>query len=256
MFPLNPSLNKHASLVMWPGLMGKCKCVARRIVFYSNAISALRAEVSLCSTNLKKNPSRVVVVIGFIWKRLMAASRLSSGVQKPSVLTMSVNLRGKTSPPSFNSIGNMIWFAVAKYEESTNKAIELSSVVGCLQNAISEIDNKFVEELQGAKGHVNMVKHLENMKAAYADVEADYVVASSLCNAGFYENDFGWGEGTWLCHGGVDADCPALTNLIVLADTKSGGGIEVQLSLDEELICILESDPEMLSFASVNHCPL
>ncbi|GAA0186013.1 hypothetical protein LIER_33301 [Lithospermum erythrorhizon] len=64
----------------------------------------------------------------------MAASRSRSGVQKPSVFTISVNLRGKTSPPSF-SIGNMI----------------------------------------------------------------------CLWNAGFYENDFGWGEVTWLCHGCVDA---------------------------------------------------
>ncbi|KAG9136638.1 hypothetical protein Leryth_004428 [Lithospermum erythrorhizon] len=54
-----------------------------------------------------------------------------------------------------------------------------------------------VEELQGAKG-----------KATYADAEADYIGASSLCNGGFYENAFGWGEATWLCHGGVDTDCP------------------------------------------------
>ncbi|GAA0156660.1 hypothetical protein LIER_43377 [Lithospermum erythrorhizon] len=134
MFPLISTLPKYASLVMWPTLMGKCKCVARVFVFESSAISALKKDAIVCSTVLKKK------------------SKQSCGC---------VNLRGKTSPPSFNSIGNMLWFAVARYEpESTNKNIELSSVVGCLQDAISEIDINFVEELKGDKGLVNVMKHM------------------------------------------------------------------------------------------------
>lgn len=75
---------------------------------------------------------------------------------------------------------------------------------------------------------------------------------TSMCNGGFYEADFGWGKPIWSCMGNADVDIPVLSNLIFLTDTRSGGGIEAWVTLDEHKMKVFEKDPELLSFASVD----
>lgn len=71
---------------MWPTLFGaQPKCVTRRFVFDASALVALKAKV--------QHSTRVMVVMGLIWKTAMAASNTVSGFRKPSIFTFSMNLR-------------------------------------------------------------------------------------------------------------------------------------------------------------------
>ena len=86
--------------------------------------------------------------------------------------------------------------------------------------------------------------------------EADYYSTSSMCNSGMYEADFGWGRPVWTCLGYLNNDIPLHGNGILLMDTCSGDGIEVCLTLSQDKMDILERDPEILLYASVEPSPL
>ncbi|MBA0730535.1 hypothetical protein Golax_022562, partial [Gossypium laxum] len=54
-----------------------------RFTFDAKSIAELKA---IAKGELEAMPSRIQAVLGFIWKRSMAASRMISGSFKPSVL--------------------------------------------------------------------------------------------------------------------------------------------------------------------------
>ncbi|KAK4478245.1 hypothetical protein RD792_017529 [Penstemon davidsonii] len=60
----------------------------------------------------------------------------------------------------------------------------------------------------------------------------------------------------WLSVGVGDQYIPYVKNFMALMDTKSGDGIEVWVTLSVEDMTIIEQDPELLSFATLNPSPL
>ncbi|KAK3034185.1 hypothetical protein RJ639_034325 [Escallonia herrerae] len=113
LFPQNPLLPKGLSFTIWPLIFKQGKFVTRRFVFNAQALAALKAKAASPSAGAQY-PSRVMAVTSLLWKCGMNSSRARHGFQKPSVLTLVVNLRTRCSPPMpRHSIGNNFWGAIA-----------------------------------------------------------------------------------------------------------------------------------------------
>ncbi|PKI31919.1 hypothetical protein CRG98_047690 [Punica granatum] len=69
-----------------------------------------------------------------------------------------------------------------------------------------------------------------------------------------YDIDFGWGRPVWVSNIGLCK--PMFLNLIFLVDTRSGDGIEAWVPTDEQEMALLQENPELHAFATVNPSPL
>ncbi|KAK3013800.1 hypothetical protein RJ639_009014 [Escallonia herrerae] len=222
----------------------------RRFVFNAPALAALKAKAASPSAGVQ-NPSRVMAVTSLLWKCGINTSRATHGFQKPSVMTLAVNLRTRCSPPMpRHSIGNNFWAATARCKP--NIAVVLHSLAERLKDELSRINSDLVEKMKGEKGFLKVSERLKEMGEVYSNPEADYFAVTSVCNASFYEADFGWGKPIWSCIG----HAPVFANLTILMDTKSGDGVEAWVTLTEEDMAIFERDPELLTFASLDPSPL
>ncbi|KAK1431303.1 hypothetical protein QVD17_07760 [Tagetes erecta] len=246
LFPAKDLWLKDSSMVMWGSLFKMGKCKTTRFVFDSTKLSILKAKV--CENGLK-NPTRVEVVSGLLWKYVMAAVEQKTGSRKPSLLSHVVNLRKRlASTLSENSIGNLIFIASAKCD--TDSQTVLHDLVKKVRGGVSKINSEFVQKLQGDERIEVMEKALKGMK----DCE-NHIGFTSWCKMGFYEVDFGWGKPMWVS-GSVSDGSPVFMNFVVLMDTQNGDGIEAWVSMDEEEMDILRHNPELLEFASVDPSPL
>ena len=84
--------------------------------------------------------------------------------------------------------------------------------------------------------------------------EADYFGFSNQCSFGFDEADFGWGKPIWV--GSIGSSGSLFMNLVILANTRLGDGIEAWVTLDEQDMARLEFNPKLLTFASLDPSPL
>ncbi len=205
----------------------------------------------MCAT--RQHPTRVEVVSAFIWKHAMAASRENYGFQKPSLLTHLVNLRRRIAPPlSEYSTGNLLWIAAAQCMGKDD--VGLQGLVGELRGAITKINGDFVKKLRGEERNSVMYESLKELGGLGSKDEADYFGFSSWGNFGFYEADFGWGKPIWISSIGLTGS--VFMNLVILAGTRLGDGIEAWVTLDEQEMGRLECNPELLTFASLDPSPL
>ncbi|BFG40577.1 hypothetical protein CerSpe_268510 [Prunus speciosa] len=69
---------------------------------------------------------------------------------------------------------------------------------------------------------------------------------SSWCRLPLYETEFGWGKPSWV------STCSTVKNTIMLMDLSDGEGIEASVTLKEEDMTIIESNEELLAYASLN----
>lgn len=69
------------------------KALVKRFVFDGTAISKLKAAVS-GSELLKRQPTRVEVVVALTWDTLMKVAEARNGHLRPSISRFAVNLRG------------------------------------------------------------------------------------------------------------------------------------------------------------------
>ncbi|KAL3846078.1 hypothetical protein ACJIZ3_003481 [Penstemon smallii] len=262
-FPSNSELPENTTWLSLLQSLKHSKRVTKRFLFGSSSI-----------INLKKSadaPTRVTAVTGLIWKCVIAASRpkkdISNNCKKLCILFVIVNLRNKSSPPMPNYlIGNIIWNARITIPQSRseddddhNDGLELDVIVRNIKNTIDEINNDFIEQMKEEEWSLKVVEQLNEMKRFPPGEENIlHMTVSSLCNSGLHELDFGWGKPIWASVGNADADNPILSgsNLMLLIDTRSGKGIEAWVTLPEEVMTVLEKDPELLAFASVNPSPL
>ncbi|KAI3745712.1 hypothetical protein L6452_08118 [Arctium lappa] len=234
-----------------PWLKEKMSCITKRFVFDVDAISTLRAEAT---RNGVQNPTRVEVVSALIWKCAMAASKETCGFQKPSRFTLPVNLRKKlTSTLSKDLICNVLWVTTA--ECPADYETTFHGLVKKVRKCISKIDIKFVNKAQGDKGYIAMLESIKEMGEIGSEGTMDNYLFTSWCKMGFYEIDFGWGKPSWVT-GIVGHGYPVVMNIINLIDTKCGEGIEAWVNLDEEEMEILQGNPELLAFASLDPSPL
>ncbi|XP_041020376.1 stemmadenine O-acetyltransferase-like [Juglans microcarpa x Juglans regia] len=235
------------------------RAVTRRIVFDASAIASLKAKATSLSV---QNPSRVEVVSAPLGKCTMAAFKATSGMQRPAFISHAVNLRRRAVPPfSESSMGNFVWTVGALCSMDDDEEIDLPSMGRKLREAITKINGDFVKNLQGDDGFPNLseimnFKHIAFSNAA-STCEMDHVAFTSWCNFGLYDIDFGWGKPMWISHSGTSDDKESwIPNVILLMDTKSGGGIEAWVWLDKKDMLMLAQDNELLAFASLDPSPL
>ncbi|KAI3745707.1 hypothetical protein L6452_08113 [Arctium lappa] len=247
LFPAKDLRLRESSMAMCASWLKEGKCCTKRFVFDADAIASLKAETT---RNGVQNPTRVEVVSALIWKCAMAASKKTCGFQKPSCLTHVVNLRRKLpSTLSKDLIGNLLWLPGA--ECRANDEATMQCLVKKVRESISKIDVEFVNKAQGDEGYIALEQSMKEMGEIGSEGTMDNYLISSWCKMGFYEIDFGWGKPSWVA-GIVGHGHPVFINLITLMDTKCGEGIEAWVNLDEEVMKILQHNPELLAFASLD----
>ncbi|XP_024985120.1 vinorine synthase-like [Cynara cardunculus var. scolymus] len=251
LFPAKDLWLKKASMAVCGSWLKEGLCVTKRFVFDADAISTLKAQAT---RNGVQNPTRVEVVSALLWKSAMAASKENCGFQKPSLLTHTVNLRRKLSSTlSKDLMGNLLWFTGADCQ--ANDETTLDGLVKKVRDCVAKIDVEFANKAQGENGYIAMVESMKDMGEVSSKGTMDVYNFTSWCRMGFYDIDFGWGKPCWLT-GVVGDGCPVFLNLITLTDTKCGEGIEAWVNMDEEEMKILESNSELLAFASLDPSPL
>ncbi|XP_054793844.1 stemmadenine O-acetyltransferase-like [Prosopis cineraria] len=220
-------------------------CVTRRFVFDSSKITKLKAKAS---SNIVEQPTRVESVLALIWKCATIASRTNLGITKrPSMVSQAVNLRKRTSPPlPETSVGNFISHFLVKLE-GTNESTDLDLKWLVLQqrNALEQFSKKCLMKLQDRDAFSLMSEALKEIELEKPG--KDFYMCSSWCNFAFYEVDFGWGKPKWVSLPPLE-----MNNLIILMDTSDGKGIEAWVSLTPQDMALVETNHELLEFASLN----
>ncbi|PRQ30640.1 putative vinorine synthase [Rosa chinensis] len=211
-------------------------CVTRRFVFDASKILSLKSKAASATM---PNPTRVEVVSALIWKCAMEASRSKFGSIRPSKLSQAVNFRkvmGNT-----NLMGNLLGFFQAKTKESE---ANLQSLVTILRKGIEEFKVKYGNEISRDDAARELYKDFVNLMGKDDTKIYKY---TSWCRFGFYEANFGWGNPSWVSIPGR-----RVKNLILLLDTKDGDGIEAYLNFDEDEMAVIETNKELLAYASLN----
>ncbi|XP_038687555.1 stemmadenine O-acetyltransferase-like [Tripterygium wilfordii] len=254
-FPRNKSLplDLTASASMTRFLQEKSIFVGRRFVFEGSVISYLKAKATRLGV---QNPTRAEVVVALLFKCIISASKAKSGAKKKSVLlSTSVNLRRRAAPKfPQTSVGNILLLAPIK---ANSEETDARSFVSRMRETLSPMNSDFVKSLQGEQGLKSLCEYLRRLGESYSkgfSTGDEIIVFNSWCNSGTYSIDFGWGKPLWY-----PACVLALGtsgSVIQLVDTRSGDGIEAWVSLEEEIMGVVERDKELLSVASVDPSPL
>ncbi|KAI3460457.1 hypothetical protein Pfo_017120 [Paulownia fortunei] len=223
------------------------KSVMRRYVFDASAISSLKAKSAI------ERPTRVEVVSALIWKCFMAASLANNN--SVSLVTHAVNLRRRAQPPfPSDCFGNFPGLAAATSNNENGK--DLGHLVRKMRDAISKIDNDFINRMHGDEGFWG---YRENLRLTWSEIPegADLLSISSWCSFGLYGADFGWGKPIWLtrCDAGTDSESRFL-NVVWLMDTRVGDGIEAWVILDEKYMSVFDNVEELRALATSDPSPL
>ncbi|GJZ66397.1 transferase, chloramphenicol acetyltransferase-like domain protein [Tanacetum coccineum] len=175
-------------------------------------------------------------------KRPYASRRLFSA--NPSVIIQELSIENEIEHKSTGGI-RVMSIQNVKPDRPTPDALR--------SYKLSAFDQIMTPCEHGADKVIDEVRWLGAQMASY---DADYYSMSSMCNSGMYEADFGWGTPVWTCFGYLNNDVPLYANGIMLMDTSTGDGIEAWVTLSQDEMAILEGDPDLLLYASVEPSPL
>ncbi|XP_028754272.1 vinorine synthase-like [Neltuma alba] len=218
----------------------------RRYVFDSSKITKLKAEAA---SKTVENPTRVEAVLALIWKCATTASRTNLGITKrPSMVSQIVDIRKRTSPPLPNTcVGNFVGHFIAKPENSSSDSeMNLQGLVIHLRKGLEHFSKVHVQKLQEVNAFMTVYEGLKDMELLYKE-GIDFYGCTSWCRFEFYEADFGWGKPKW-----VSIPSTKIKNSFILMDTSDGKGIEAWVTLNEQDMALMESNLELLEFASLN----
>ncbi|PSS19367.1 BAHD acyltransferase [Actinidia chinensis var. chinensis] len=219
--------------------------ISRRYVFDGSKIAALQAK---STSEGVPQPTRVEAVSALLWQSALAASRSNlTSTQMSSSLIWSVNLRPRLMPPlSKHSFGNL---AIPIIPEADESETDLSSFICHLKRGIAELKDNYGNKLEVDERLsliLDQVMKITNLLHK-VDTRNSYALVS-WCKFPLYEADFGWGKPTWVTVG----DVFEVANVIVLADTRDGSGIEAWVTLTEEDMALFETNQELRMFGSLN----
>ncbi|CAL9016673.1 unnamed protein product [Prunus brigantina] len=229
----------------------KEKFITRRFVFDASKIAALQSKVT---SSVVPKPTRVEAASALIWKcKIEASSRSSSNTLgtsliRPSVFSLSVNMRKMAVPPlPENLVGNILEFSTTNYShsEENSTVIDLRGLVAKIRGGLEETKERCAavvvfdsnEAWQRMKWYINLMKN----------DDMDKFICSSWCRFPFYEADFGWGKPSWVSYVAV-----AINNITVLMNKRDDNGIEAWVTLSQENMALFESNKELLEYASLN----
>ncbi|XP_038725604.1 stemmadenine O-acetyltransferase-like [Tripterygium wilfordii] len=255
-FPRNNAFPQDLTISAMMGrfLRVKGKFAGRRFVFKGSVISNLKAEATRLGV---QNPTRAEVVLTVLFKSIMSAYKARFGAKKKSsaLLSASVNLRRRAEPQfPATSVGNILMqVAIVATSEET----EVCSFVSRMRETLGCLSGDFVKSLEGEQGLQSLCEYLTRLRETYSKSvsNGDEIIAfNSWCKAGTDSIDYGWGKPLWFPAFHFAVGIPA--SMIHLMDTRNCGGIEAWVSLDEDIMTLVEHDEELISVASVDPSPL
>jgi len=255
-FVQSDAFSKEAAMTTFAKAYKSGRCIVRRIVFDASAVESLKAKATSSSV---QNPTRVEVVSALLWKCFTTAFKATSGLQKATYMTHSVNFRRRADPQfTDSSMGNLFWGAGAL---CMPEEIDFPYMVSKLREAIMKIDADLVKSLQGDGGLSKVCELMKATTETLTRVESsygmDFIAVTSWCNFGMYDIDFGWGKPMWVSSVGSSGDSETVfPTSIILMDTKSRNGVEAWVTLEEEDMTMLVQDKELLAFASLDPSPI
>ncbi|TXG64586.1 hypothetical protein EZV62_011580 [Acer yangbiense] len=130
---------RDTPVVKLPSLSNtKSQVVAKRFVLDTNTISKLKAEVtSSCGGGHMHKTSSTEIVIALIWRAQINATRARYGFLRTSLLTVSINLRGKTfKKVPENCCGNIYTHGNLRFQAEETKMGSLNVLVDQVRDAI------------------------------------------------------------------------------------------------------------------------
>ncbi|PSS19366.1 Vinorine synthase [Actinidia chinensis var. chinensis] len=218
--------------------------ISRRFVFDGSKIAALKAKLTKESVT---QPTRVEAVSALLWHSVTAASRSRLTSQRSSSLIWNVNLRPRLMPPlPEHSFGNLAPPILMLADEGET---EISCFICHIKRGIADIKDKYGKKLEEEERLSLVLDPSIKIKEGLQKVDAiNFCFISSWCKFPLYEADFGWGKPIWVIVG----DLFLVPNIIILADTRDGNGIEAWVALTEEDMAIFETNQELLTFGSLN----
>ncbi|XP_024195918.1 BAHD acyltransferase At5g47980 [Rosa chinensis] len=211
-------------------------CVNKRFVFDASNIVRLKSKATSATV---PNPTRVEVVTALLWKCAIEASRSNLSFTRPAMLFLAANMRKVLKHP--NLMGNLVGHVFAAKTQEGDATLQ--SLVAIIRKSIEEFKVKYGEGVSGDAICQNFIEHGDLMD----NNDINNYICSSWCRFGFYEANFGWGKPSWVTFPGMK-----IKNTIVLIDTKDGEGMEAFLSLKEEDMAVIETNKELLAYASLN----
>ncbi|KAK0582456.1 hypothetical protein LWI29_025844 [Acer saccharum] len=219
-----PSLSKTTSQV-----------VTKRFVLNASTISKLKADVM--------TPSTTEVVIALIWRAQINAAQARYGFLRTSLLSVAVNLRGKTfKKVPENCCGNIYTVGTARFEADETRMGSLNVFVDqvrdAVRNTIVEFGKQKEEDEDGFFSKLIMKPCIE-LDEQVRKGEGDIHRFSSLRNFPSYEVDFGWGKPAWV------SLVQRPYKSVMLLDTKAGDGIEAWVTMDKEEMAYFQNDPNI-----------
>ncbi|KAL4569493.1 hypothetical protein LXL04_025132 [Taraxacum kok-saghyz] len=198
-------------------------------VFRNSKINDRAQEQDLIST------TRVEALTALIFKHAVKAAITNSGSSDPSNLSVAVSLRKKLAEKSPElAVGNFFTLSISKMQGEIR-----------LNELVAEV-KKGKMELEGIRDQQEVVEKLLN---TFSTLRGDVYYTSSVCNAPFYEVDFGWGKPLEVTVRIPDVE----EKTIIMFDTPSGDGISALVHLPEEDISILKKDKEFLTYVENLH---
>ncbi|GKV37043.1 hypothetical protein SLEP1_g45112 [Rubroshorea leprosula] len=236
---------------MWGSFAKKGKCITRRFLFNATAVATLKSQATGEKIEV---PTPVEAVSAFLWKCSMAASKARHGIQRPALCVHVVDLRGRIPLPAAqmeNSVGNLFWIAAADCSEDCS---DLHDLVGKLREAASKIDGDFLKKIRGEEGNSFNSEYFRGITELNSRDGNDCFYFVNWCKD-LYGTDFGWGKPVWVSNVGMKGS-DEVRNFCIVNETRSGDGVEAWLTLDEQVMAILERDPELPSLASLDLSPL
>ncbi|GAB4829310.1 hypothetical protein Ancab_018980 [Ancistrocladus abbreviatus] len=207
--------------------------VPTRFIFSPTKIAALKAKIISNSPAIRP-PTRVEAVTALIHKYASRAMKTTSyaGILKPSVLAQTVKHATQNDTPSTKQHNR---------QHTEEGEMKLDRLVGQMREGLVQLCN-FAKNMEG-----------DQLLSVLSDVSrdsshtGDAFKCTSWCGFPVYEVDFGWGKPAWAS----TLDYPGRNNIIMM-DTKCGEGIEAWVTLDKQVMAILQCDEEFLEFASLN----
>ncbi|KAL8045119.1 hypothetical protein ABFX02_08G092100 [Erythranthe guttata] len=219
--------------------------VVKRFSFHKEAITSLRSKLRLPEN------SRVRVVCAVIAEAMIGVDRAKNdGKSRACLIAQAVNMRGRTIPPlPKHSCRNWLILSSTRCMMpnnivGNNNIQELVDILGDgLEKTVADCAEIFSPTGRDVKSII--MEPLVDVRAKSMGGEVNVFAFSDWSKFGFYEADFGWGKPV-----GAGIGAFSRPNIIVLMDSKEGGGLEAWVHLNRSDMPYFEQDDHIKLYAS------